>query len=272
MRVNDWLADAGQKLEAKGIGTSRLDSLVLLEDVLGKDRAWLLTHPETSLPKTKLTLLNQLLQRRAKHEPLAYIRGKTEFYGREFIVSADTLEPRPESETMIELLKNTVFKVEPWKQLIDVGTGSGALAITAKLELPKFQKVYATDISLPALKIARKNSQKYNAHINFYKGNLLEPLPQCPDVIIANLPYIPDGQTINFAAMQEPKIAIFGGPDGLDLYRQLFTQLKTKGWQPTLILTESLPPQHPTLARIARDYGYSLHRKDDFIQAFKPTD
>ncbi len=270
MRVAEWLESSAEVLSVNGVATARLDCLVMLEDITGKDRSWLLAHPEFEISRPQQKILSEQIKRRSTHEPLAYIRGKTEFYGREFIVSPDTLEPRPESETMIEMLKNLTLADKTC--IVDVGTGSGALAITAKLELSK-TFVFATDISKPALKIAKQNAQKHQVDVSFFQGNLLSPLPSAlspqPLVLICNLPYVPDGHTINQAAMQEPSIAIFGGPDGLDLYRQMFEQAVNLPQKPKWILTESLPPQHPLLMQIAKDKGYVQSAEDDFIQVWK---
>ena len=284
MKVNDWLEAASAELEQAEIGTSRLDCLVLLEDATGKDRSWLLAHPDLELTNEQLSILNKQLKRRTKHEPLAYIRGKTEFFGREFTVSKDTLEPRPETETMITLLKqlmNSHF-LPPLEDslltddlnvnwsMVDVGTGSGAIAITTKLELPQFE-VIATDISEKCLKIARQNAKKHKVNIKFYQGDLLQPLsalsPQ-PSALLCNLPYVPDSHTVNEAAMHEPKMAIFGGPDGLDIYRRLFKQIANFSQLPEYIFTESLPFQHKKLAGIAQKAGFKLLKIDDFIQVF----
>src|SRR5436305_280122 len=105
MQVDMLLNHATKKLERAVVGTARLDALVLLEDVTGRDRAWLLAHPETEISASEVNKLKKLLNRRAQHEPLAYVRGKTEFYGREFLITPTVLEPRPESETMIDCLK-----------------------------------------------------------------------------------------------------------------------------------------------------------------------
>ncbi len=270
MRVKNWLAKATGELAAAGVVTARLDALVLLEDETKKDRAWLLANPDTELTSKELKKLKTKLKRRVLHEPLAYIRGKTEFYGREFLVSKDTLEPRPESETMIDQLKKIV---NPDEKLVlaDIGTGSGALAITAKLELPNLT-VYGTEISETALTIAKQNAKLHNVSAKLLQGNLLVPLEEAPDILISNLPYVPDGHTINKAAMQEPTIAIFGGYDGLELYRQLFVdQLKQLSWRPKYILTESLPPQHEEMANILASYRYLQRTEDDFIQVFRLT-
>src|SRR4051812_48318962 len=106
--TDTWIKEAEERLTAAGIGTSRLDALVLLEDTLGVGRAQLLAHPEMSIPETVQNVLSDLLERRVAHEPIAYLLGRSEFYGREFIVTPAVLEPRPESETMIELLKEFI--------------------------------------------------------------------------------------------------------------------------------------------------------------------
>lgn len=244
-----------------------MDALVLLEDVTGRDRAWLLAHPEHEISSEQRSELTKLLNRRSAHEPLAYVRTKSEFYGREFIITPAVLEPRPESETMIDCLKN--LQGLPKNVCIaDVGTGSGALGITAKLELPNAQ-VELLDIDPEALKIAQKNVEKYTANVNLIRSDLLTTSGQDNNVLLCNLPYVPDGYQLNPPAMREPKIAIFGGPDGLDIYRRLFKQVKKLQKRPLFILCESLPPQHTVLAEIAAGAGYHLTVTDDFIQVFK---
>lgn len=270
MTVGSWLKGSEQRLRLTGLGSAHLDALILLEDVLAKDRGWLLAHPEEKLPSSLISKLANKLEKRANHEPLAYIRGRVEFYGRTFLVNSDVLVPRPESETMIELLLNQVeSKKLKVKRIVDVGTGSGALAVTAKLEIPE-ARVIATDIDPKCLKIAKKNAQKYNAKVKFVQGNLLEPLTTSPwplSTILANLPYVPDRFPINRAAKHEPKLAIFGGKDGLDVYRQFWQQSSRLG--PHLIFTESLPPSHDEMSKLAKSAGYKLIKTQGFIQIFK---
>jgi len=161
MNISDWLTKNTKKLEKAGVGTARLDCLVLLEDATGKDRTYLLAHPQTTAKGSTFRKLDGWVERRAKHEPLAYIRGKTEFYGRDFIVNKHVLVPRPESETMIELALKVIggrIQVSDDIQVIDVGTGSGALAITMKLEFPKID-VFATDIDPKCLAVALQNTK-----------------------------------------------------------------------------------------------------------------
>lgn len=277
LTTSQWLNQAITLLESHNVPTARLDALVLLEDATSKDRAWLLAHSENVLPASRLKKLDAQVERRSKHEPLAYIREQSEFYGRIFRVNAHTLEPRPETETMIDLLKQ-IMEAGRWKveddTIVDVGTGSGCIAVTAKLEFPNLN-VFATDIDPECIAVGKHNAKNLGANITFLEGNLLQPLlnPKSqipnPDIILVNLPYVPESYTINKAAEFEPRHAIFGGPDGLDLYRTLFAQLETLSTKPSYILTESLPFQHHGLATIARKHGYILEKTDDFIQIFR---
>lgn len=269
--TKDWLDRSTAKLKQAGVGTARLDALVLMEDATGKDRSWLLAHPEYPVKGLALHKLEEQISKRTRHIPLSYIRGKTEFYGREYIINKHVLEPRPESETMIELLLDLVesrkLKVESLR-ILDIGTGSGALAITAKLEIPKAE-VIATDIDENCLETARQNAKKHKTNIKFIKSDLFSNLsPVTCNLIMANLPYVPNKFKLNEAAANEPKLAIFGGSDGLDVYRRFFDQLKGFKKKPTLVLTESLPFQHQKLAQIAKESGYKLANTADFIQLF----
>ncbi|CAN5376905.1 hypothetical protein BH10PAT3_BH10PAT3_4130 [soil metagenome] len=273
MKTNSWLSNATKILDEANIPSARLDTLILLEDLTGKDRSWLLAHPDFNLTRTVLVELENLLGRRAAHEPLAYIRSKSEFYGRTFKVTPTTLQPRSETETMLDMLKLIISKQRGVKSLViaDIGTGSGCIAITAKLEWPEAE-VYATEINQDALKVAKQNAANLKADVKFYIGNLLTPLSNAKyqiSVILANLPYVPDNHTINQAAMQEPAVAIFGGPDGLDLYRGLFEQISKIATKLQFLLTESLPFQHEALATIAQEYGFRQLDEEDFIQVFK---
>lgn len=267
MDVGTWLHDATQKLLDAGIETARLDSLVLMEDLLNKNRTHLLAHPDDSLSKEQVELLNRNIVRRSHHEPLAYIRGHSEFYGRTFLVDKNVLEPRPESETMIELLLEVALPAHP--RIADIGTGSGALGITAALELGDAM-VDLIDIDRKTLHVAKKNVNKLSISANLFENDLLANSTSVYDVILANLPYVPDNFHINPAAEAEPRIAIFGGADGLDLYRRLFAQLQSKTDKPTFIFTESLPPQHEKLQSIAANAGFHLTGANDFIQQFEP--
>ncbi|MBI2008854.1 peptide chain release factor N(5)-glutamine methyltransferase [Candidatus Saccharibacteria bacterium] len=277
MKINRWLIVTTKKLSNSNIASSRLDSLILLEDELGRDRAWVLAHPEVEIKPEQLKKLNKKVARRASHEPLAYIRGFSEFYGRKFKVNKHVLEPRPESEAMIDMLKNLlhhnspISRVAPWK-IADIGTGCGALGISAALELHN-PEVDLYDIDASCLAVARHNAHMHELHLHCYKRDLLNRPARKYDILLANLPYVPDKWQINPAAAREPKSAIFGGPDGLDVYRRLFDQLNSSKGRTRrgvkYVFTEALPPQHQKLRQIARHANYNLLETDNFIQLFK---
>lgn len=269
MIIQDYLKKSAASI-AKSSETPRLDSEVLLCHVLQKDRAWLFAHPDFVLQGASLRKVNLLLKRRINAEPIAYILGKCEFYGREFLVNKNVLVPRPESETLIDFLKKFA---NGKSKIIDVGTGSGALAITAKLELLDCE-VIAVDIDSKCLSVAKSNANKHKAKIEFLQSDLLSKLPTTNyklTTVLANLPYVPNEYKINEAAKHEPKLALYGGDDGLALYRRLFDQLQ-KFLVDSLrftVLTESLAFQHHELAKIAEKAGFKQTHKQDLIQVFE---
>lgn len=272
MTVQEFLESAADRLKRAGITSARLDTLILLEDALCLNRAQLLARPEDKIPPKTEVELNKKIVQRIRHVPLAYLRGKVEFYGREFIISEHVLVPRPETEVMIDELKTilraTVAPAQPL--IIDVGTGSGAIAVTSKLELPH-ARVIATDIDPEALKAARKNAKKLGAEIKFLQGDLLDVTTidrQQLTALLANLPYVPERYGINQAAEHEPKHAIFGGKDGLSLYRRLWEQIAQLPNPPIWVLTESLPTQHDDMFDLAQRAGFDLHSSQVLIQVF----
>lgn len=274
MTVVEWLRQATGQLQISKVSTARLDALILLEDVLDVDRAWLIAEPGMEIVPEKLTRLKKLLKQRTMHVPLAYVRGKTEFYGREFVITPAVLEPRPESETMIDLLKDLLnsqslasMKHKPLC-VADVGAGSGALGITTALEVPNCQ-VELLEIDKKAAEIAKVNVDKFTLQLPVLHSDLISGSSQDYDILLCNLPYVPDDYLINQAATHEPKRAIFGGRDGLDLYRKLFKQITKREKRPLFLLLEAFPPQHTKLQSIAAESGYKLVTTDDFIQAYK---
>ncbi len=277
MTLNLWLKQSEQYLHSFGIQTARLDCLVLAEDVLGKDRAWILANQKAEMTASQNAKLAKLLNRRAKHEPIAYMLGKTEFYGREFTIDSNVLVPRPESEAIIDMLID-LSKTRSWKcaykdcacrwKVADVGTGSGALGITAALEVPNLA-VELLEIDPKALKIAKTNVDKFTIGISVICSDLIQSSSQDNDILLCNLPYVPDEYAINTAAEHEPPIALFGGTDGLDLYRKLFSQIDEWKHKPLYLLIESLPSQHAKLANIADSSDYSLTKTNDFIQLYE---
>ena len=248
----------------------RLDSELLLSHLLQKDRSWVHTHPEHILQRSDLCKLDEMVERRVSGESIAYILGYKEFYGRNFIVNSDVLVPRPESESFIEMLGD-LAKVRPPQgihNVLDMGTGSGCLAVTTKLEYPHLN-VFASDISKAALQVAIKNSQEYKVPITFKIQSLLNNDKQGYDVIIANLPYVPESMK-DKSIMSEPPEALFSGSDGLKHYTRLFEQLEPKHIR--YVLLESLLLQHDSISKLAIESGYKLTRTDGLVQLFTKVD
>ena len=274
MTINDWLAQASTYFKERILKQLIWMLLFYLKTAFHQDRAWIFTHPETQLTRAQEAKLKKLLKRRATHEPLAYVRGHCEFYGREFVLTSAVLQPRPESETLIELFKGLASKSSLAPNdghhllVADVGTGSGALGITAALEVPNCH-VELLEIDKNAAQVAKINVDLFTLNISVIISDLLQASSSNFDILLCNLPYVPDDYQINLAVLHEPRIAIFGGPDGLDVYRRLFDQLGSRSSRPLLILTESLPTQHKVLRHIARKANYKQIDIVDFIQVFR---
>ncbi|HEX8763020.1 MAG TPA: peptide chain release factor N(5)-glutamine methyltransferase [Candidatus Saccharimonadales bacterium] len=265
MTTGEYLTQASVVLEVAGINTARLDVLILMEDVLKTSRALILAHPEKALLPAQTSLLNKFITRREKHVPLAYIRGKAAFYGREFIVNEHVLVPRPETEMMISFLKNIDLPEQP--KIADVGTGSGCIGITAALELPT-ARIFLYDIDKAALKVAATNVGLHRVPVQLRQQDLLEGCHEHFDVILANLPYVPTTQDLNKAATHEPRQAIFSGKDGLDHYRRFLEQLTDLPSLPRHLIIEAEPSQHATIAGMASRHGYTLKKSEGFVQHF----
>lgn len=263
--VGAFLTEVSEILTKAHISTPRLDTLILLEDSLGKDRALILAEPNLVIPKAKLEQLLAQVKERTVHTPLAYIRGKVEFYRRNFHVNSSVLVPRPETESIIELLKE--LPITDGTTILDLGTGSGCIGITAALEFPQ-ASVMLSDISDKAIQVATVNAKELGAHVSIVKSDLLKEITKSYDILLANLPYVPQSYPINIAAKFEPEIALFSGPDGLDDYREMWRQVGSLHRKPAHIIIESLLSQHHPLALMARNENYTLHKTDGFVQLF----
>jgi len=240
------LSWAATELAAQGIANPRLDAEVLLAHSLGTNRAGLYTHLHTVLPPAQLEAFQQLLARRLQREPVQYITGVQEFWSLEFTVDRRVLIPRPETELLVETVLHLFSAIRNPQsairsRILDVGTGSGCIAIALATELPAAE-IWATDISAEALAVAATNAYRHNVHqrIHFLPGDLFTPLPgqgQVFDVIISNPPYIARD---HLSTLQpevrdwEPRNALDGGKDGLDFYHHLLSEaphyLAVGGW------------------------------------------
>src|SRR5271156_2755353 len=229
--------DALQQGRARLDATSRnprRDAELLLAHVLRCDLVALLAHPERPLSASEAIRYESLLMRRLRSEPMQYITGQQEFYGLAFEVSPDVLIPRPETEHLVEaVLKH----VKPNARIIDVGTGSGAIAVALAHALPGAQ-VTAVDLSPAALEVARRNAQRHavSDRVTFLQSDLLVAVEGGDfDAVVSNPPYVADGEVLEpQVSNYEPHAALYAGPTGLEVYKRLIPQarkrLKPQGW------------------------------------------
>jgi release factor glutamine methyltransferase len=258
MTVGDLLDRATRRLAASGSTSPRLDAQLLLEHATGRTRAELLAHPERGVDKGEATAFQKLIARRAESEPVAYLLGEREFYGRTFAVDQRALIPRPETELLVEI---GLASIAYWRDrdnapvVVDVGTGSGAIAITLAIEAGI--DVLAIDRSSEALELARQNVARFGqqARVRLVRGDLLEPLEGRAHLVLANLPYIPIGQKLVPDIVEyEPPDAVFAGKDGTEANARLLFAARTRlvpGAE--LALELDGPEQAQTLSTLARE-------------------
>lgn len=270
MTIEQWLLRTTKHFRENNIETAWLDAVIILENFSGKDRTWLLAHGNDSL--THLLTIDQLenvvkaVARRANREPIAYIVGFKEFFGLKFVVDNSVLIPRPESEAMIDLIED--LGSNEGKSLVDVGTGSGALAIAAKLTYKRL-KVTALDISDDALAVAKINAKLLKADVRFIKSNLLDEVKLKQDIILANLPYVPPGFEVDEEVAYEPARAIFTEQGGLKLIQEVVEQAASKLNPGGYLLLESLPSQMSKINEIANKNDLIYVKRSGLIQVFR---
>ena len=241
---------------------ARRDATLLLAHVTGKSREELATHPDTKLTFVQTIRYRRLIARRRDHAPIAHLTGTAWFFGRPFTVTKDTLIPRPATETIVEHVLSAV-PTDGNVTVVDVGTGSGCIAVTIAAERADIRHLIATDIARPVLAVAAKNARthKVDARIMFTEDDLIErtrvKIPgTVPAIIVANLPYIPENDISTLDAdvrEYEPLAALSGGADGLVPSRALIDQMHHWDAQPTTdIFFEILPDQADALIAYAR--------------------
>ncbi len=267
MKIADWLSSGTDELKSAGIPSARLDCLLLLEDSLGYTRIQVLARLNEEVPSDILSILNTQLARRKNREPLAYIRGHVEFYGRNFIVNNSVLIPRPETEALIDMI--TALKHVKNPTIADVGTGSGAIGITIALENPT-ARVFGYDINLKALRTAELNNRQFETNIFLAKSDLLDGIEQSFDIIVANLPYVSRSQHVSEETAYEPSVALYANDDGLAVITRFISQVSAqRNLTPQgYLILESEPRQHHAIEAHAKKYGFKLIRTDKFIQLF----
>jgi release factor glutamine methyltransferase len=235
MTLAQWIRHGeSQLMQGPHPDRARLDAEILLQHTLGKDKAWLMAHGKEGFGGCKAINYSSLLDRRAKGEPIQYILGEQEFYGLPFRVTPDVLIPRPETEILVDRILEWSFRFlgrpEPVR-VVDVGTGSGAIAVALARKLPfvvtSKTEFTAIDLSDAALAVARFNAARNGVadRIRFLRGDLFEPVPdQRFDIVVSNPPYVShaDRELLPIEVRDfEPGLALFGGDDGLEVYRRL---------------------------------------------------
>ena len=217
-----------------------VEAELLLAHLLDQPRAYLWAHPEATLTPQQTADYAAWVQRRGAGEPLPYITGQIEFFGLTFTVTPNVLIPRPETETLVETALDWL-KAHPDSVVVDVGTGSGCIAVALAVHVPSL-RLYATDISPAALQVARANAERHNVaeRITFLEGDLLAPLPEPVHLIVSNPPYIADDEwdALPLSVQQEPRLALLSGADGLDAVRRLLAQAPTRLQPGGLMLVE----------------------------------
>lgn len=267
MTISAWLIHATKQLKDIGIKSSRLDAELILAHTLRKPRTYLHAHLDEEIDERRYDIANARLDLRVNRTPLAYILGHKEFYGRRFIVTPSVLVPRPESETMIEwLLELTAEEITP-KRLIDIGTGSGILGITARLERPHLD-VTLTDIDAKALSVASRNADALGAQVHTRRDTLLNNHTFSVDYLLANLPYVNEAWVDTSPELRhEPALALYAADNGLRLIYQLIPQIARWLKPGGIAFLEADPTQHTHIAEVAQAAGLTPLGSRDYIIA-----
>ncbi len=286
--IQDILTSGTAYLEARGIEGARHSMQSLMVHVLGCNRTWLYLHYEDPLSEEKLVPLRELLKRRGKGEPLQHLLGSTEFYRREFRTDSRALIPRPETEELVEF----ALQMAPRRQgmrVLDMGCGSGIIGITLALELAKQQpEVVMADISEAALSLTLENAAALGAKVKTYRSDLFtawdtpaEGAVQPPDLfnlVLANLPYVPEGEAVSAEVQHDPATALYGGADGLDIVRRFVKDALPHLADRALVMLEVGHDQGEATRALMEELGYTQTRvltdmsgKPRFPMGFAPA-
>lgn len=258
-RILEWTADF---LKQKNVESPRLEAELLLAHARKCARIRLYTDFDSELTDAQRAQMRESVQRRAKREPLAYIIGSREFYGRKFEVGQGVLIPRPETETLVDVCLERIPKSEP-RHIVEVGFGSGCIAVTIAKQRP-LCTVVATDISSRAKEIATRNVQNHEVsdRVSLLSGNVLQPVlegGQQFDGLVSNPPYIREDERSTLqpeVAQHEPPEALFAGADGLDIVRQIVTDAPGILKPGAFIAFEVDPAQCEEVARLLKSVGF----------------
>ncbi len=274
LTIAAWLRDATAQLNGVGIESARLDAEILLAHTIKKPRTYVHAHGDELLDLRTQEIADARLGLRRDRTPIAYIIGHKEFYGRQFRVTTATLIPRPETETMIDMVKESINPTRPLiaetQRLVDVGTGSGCIGITLKLELPELD-VTLVDISSHALTVAKQNAEALHANVHTHQGDLLREYGLPVNIICANLPYVDHTWDVSRETDAEPAIALYANDNGLALIKVLIIQaarLLRPGGQ---LLLEADPRQHQAIIDYAKQQSFVHQETRGYIVSLNLT-
>lgn len=264
--IQEVLASGVAYLESRGIEGARHSMQSLMAHVLGKNKTWLYLHFDDPLEESQLAPLRDLLRQRGKGKPLQHLLGSSEFYRREFRTDARALIPRPETEELVEFALRTAEPQEGMR-VLDMGCGSGVIGVTLALELARFHPdVVMADVSEPALSLALENAANLGARARTYRSDLFSAWqteeagsvkPPSPfDLVLANLPYIPDGEPVAEEVRHDPATALYGGADGLDIIRRFLADARPYLSPGALVMLETGHDQGETARACMENLGY----------------
>lgn len=254
--VRDALDSAVVALSASGVDSPRLDAELLLAAATGLSRAQIVSDPRLVLEPAEARVFADLARRRREREPVAYIVGEKGFRSIDLKVDARVLIPRPETEHLVE----AALGLPPGARVVDVGTGSGAVALALKAERPDLD-VVATDSSADALKVARANAALLGLEVELLEGDLLDPVEGRVDAVLSNPPYVADSDRRRLApeiTRYEPPEALFAGPDGLAIHRRLAPAARAAG--ASFVAVEVGAGQAAEVAALLREAGFTETR------------
>jgi release factor glutamine methyltransferase len=256
LQIRAILEDAARRLEALS-DSPRLDAELLLARAIDMPRSYLFAHPDEALDTLAEIRFREALERRLAGEPMAYISGSREFWSLEFLVTPATLVPRPETELLVDLaLREIPRRAE--RDILDLGTGSGAIAITIAKERP-LSRITATDISTAALDVARQNARQLEVpNVEFLAGDFAAPVSgRRFNVIVSNPPYVRSDDAALDALHREPRAALSAGEDGLDAIRILARDCGALLEADGVLLIEHGAEQRDSVAALLREHGWT---------------
>ena len=273
MLIAQWLKQATDELADDLLPSPRLDAEIILAHTLKHPRTYLHAHSDEEISARDADIASARIELRKDRVPVAYIIGHKEFYGRRFTVTPSVLIPRPESEQLITMLKaqlpdTTALPGVATRRLVDIGTGSGCLGVTAKLELPELD-VALVDNSRHALQVAEKNARLLGAEVESFVSDLLLDYPYSPDIVLANLPYVDRSWDQSPELANEPAEALYADDEGLSIIKRCIEQVALRAKPQALLLIEADPRQLDAITTYAKRHSFKEIARDDFAIGFR---